>query len=134
MKWFNYTEKTVNDLGQITVRGVRNEMDRVFGGAAKKYVLNLIKDINGTAKDTRESKLSMRMVRASKTAAVAANLRVAILQMTALPRARLVLSDSSIALGLTKKPQIKKAEQYCGIALLSYYTRSAWKHRKLSRS
>ena len=117
MKWFNYTEKTVNDLGQITVRGVRNEMDRVFGGAAKKYVLNLIKDINGSEKGTEELSLPAKMLRNAKTAAVAGNLGVALLQLTALPRARLILSDSSIVLGLTKKPQIKKAEQYCGIAL-----------------
>lgn len=117
MKWFNYTERTVNDLGQITVRGVRNEMDRVFGGAAKKYVLNLIKDINGSEKGTEELSLPAKMLRNAKTAAVAGNLGVALLQFTALPRARLILSDSSIVLGLTKKPQIKKAEQYCGIAL-----------------
>ena len=117
MKWFNYTEKTVNDLGQITVRGVRNEMDRVFGGAAKKYVLNLIKDINGSEKGTEELSLPAKMLRNAKTAAVASNLGVALLQFTALSRARLILSDSSIVLGLTKKPQIKKAEQYCGIAL-----------------
>jgi hypothetical protein len=46
MKWLNYNEKTVNDDGQITVRGVRKSMERTYGAKARSYVLNLIKDIN----------------------------------------------------------------------------------------
>jgi hypothetical protein len=37
--------------------------------------------------------------------------------VTAYPRAGLILSQKSLALGLTKLPQVKKAQQYSGIAL-----------------
>lgn len=117
MKWFNYQEKTTNENGQIQVKGVRKAFNIAFGSASNKYIMQLIKDINGTSNDMREDAFSMRMIRASKTASVAANLRVAFLQMTALPRARLILSDASIAKAITRKPQIAKAEKYCGIAL-----------------
>ena len=56
-------------------------------------------------------------MRGAKTAMVGANLRVALLQVTAYPRAAMVLSNKSLALGLTKIPQIEKAKKYCGIAL-----------------
>ena len=117
MKWINYREKTVNDDGQISVSGVRKSMERAYGPEAKKYVVGLIKDINGRFNDDSDNKFLMKMIRGAKTAMVGANLRVAILQGTAYPRASMVLSNKSLALGLMKKPQIEKAKKYCGIAL-----------------
>ena len=117
MKWINYREKTVNDDGQISVSGVRKSMERAYGPEAKKYVIGLIKDINGRANDGGDHPFLMKMTRAAKTAMVGANLRVSLLQFTAYPRAAMVLSNKSLALGLTKVPQIEKAKKYCGIAL-----------------
>ena len=117
MKWINYREKTVNDDGQISVSGVRKSMEKAYGPEAKKYVINLIKDINGRYNDSGDNKFLMKMMRGAKTAMVGANLRVALLQVTAYPRAAMVLSNKSLALGLTKIPQIEKAKKYCGIAL-----------------
>lgn len=117
MKWINYREKTTSPDGQITVKGVRKSMEKAYGEGAKKYVINLIKDINGRGNTGADPKLSMKMVRAAKTASVGANLRVAFLQTTALPRARVVLSAASIIKGLFKMPSIKKPQKYCGIAL-----------------
>lgn len=117
MKWINYREKTTSPNGQITVRGVRKSMEKAYGEGAKKYVINLIKDINGRGNTGADPKFSMKMVRAAKTASVGANLRVAFLQTTALPRARVVLSAASIIKGLFKMPSIKKPQKYCGIAL-----------------
>ena len=117
MKWINYREKTVNDDGQISVSGVRKSMEKAYGPEAKKYVIGLIKDINGRYNDNGDNKFLMKMLRGAKTAMVGANLRVAALQVTAYPRAAMVLSSKSLTLGLTKVPQIEKAKKYCGIAL-----------------
>ena len=117
MKWLNYREKFTNEEGQINVRGVRKSMERAYGSEAKKYAIGLIKDINGRSKDGGDHPFLMKMTRVAKTAMVGANLRVSLLQFTAYPRAAMVLSSKSLALGLTKKPQIEKAKKYCGIAL-----------------
>lgn len=117
MKWLNYREKTVNEEGQIKVRGVRKYMETAYGNAAKSYVLNLIKDVNGRPSDNGDPSILMKWMRSAKTASVGSSLRVATLQVTSYPRAALVLSPKSLALGLTKVPKIDKAKKYCGIAL-----------------
>ena len=117
MKWLNYREKTSTDEGQIKVRGVRKSMQTAYGDAAMGYVLNLVKDVNGRASDGGEPNILMKWMRAAKTASVGSSLRVATLQITSYPRASLVLSPKSLALGLSKLPKIEMAKKYCGIAL-----------------
>lgn len=117
MKWLNFREKTVSENGQIKVRGVRKYMETAYGKAAKSYVLNLIKDVNGRPSDHGLPGFYTRMVRNTKTAMVGNSLRVATLQITSYPRAALVLSPKSLALGLSKVPKISRAKKYCGIAL-----------------
>ena len=117
MKWLNYREKTVTDEGQVNVKGVRKSMEKAYGNAAKSYVLNLVKDVNGRPSDGGDPNILMKWMRAGKTASVGSSLRVASLQITSYPRAALVLSPKSLTLGLSKLPQIEKAKKYCGIAL-----------------
>ena len=117
MKWLNYREKSVNEEGQINVRGVRKSMEKAYGTAARSYVLNLVKDVNGRPSDGGDPNILMKWMRNAKTASVGNSLRVATLQITSYPRAALVLSPKSLSLGLTKVPKIGKAKQYCGIAL-----------------
>lgn len=117
MKWLNYREKTVTDEGQVNVKGVRKSMEKAFGNAAKSYVLNLVKDVNGRPSDGGDPNILMKWMRAAKTASVGNSFRVATLQITSYPRAALVLSPKNLALGLSKLPQIEKAKKYCGIAL-----------------
>ena len=117
MKWLNYREKTATEEGQLNVRGVRKSMEKAYGNAAKSYVLNLVKDVNGRPSDGGDPNILMKWMRAAKTASVGNSLRVATLQLTSYPRAALVLSPKSLTLGLSKKPQIEKAKKYCGIAL-----------------
>lgn len=117
MKWLNYREKTENDEGQINVRGVRKAMQLSYGNAATSYVLNLVKDVNGRFSDGGDPNILMKWMRAAKTASVGSSVRVATLQITSYPRAALVISPKSLALGLTKIPNIAKAKKYCGIAL-----------------
>ena len=118
MKWINYREKSTNvDTGEIDVKGVRNSLDSAYGSGAMKYITTLIKDINGSGDVAKDNAFAMQLMRGSKTAAVGANLRVAMLQFTALPRAALVISPKNITKGLGKKPSIAKAQKYCGMAL-----------------
>lgn len=117
MKWVNYNEKTKNEKGQIKIRGVRSAMNNAYGEKAQSYIVGLIKDINGRFNDGGDHPFLMKMTRYAKTASVGANLRVAALQFTAYPRASMVLSAANLVKGLSKKPQISKAKQYCGIAL-----------------
>ena len=117
MKWLNYREKIPGENGQFTTRGVRNSMKKTYGEKVSPYVINLIKDINGRHNDNGDNTFLMNMVRMAKTASVGNNLRVAFLQFTSYPRAKMVLSAGSLAKGLAKIPQISKAKRYCGIAL-----------------
>lgn len=117
MKWLNYNEKTKNDDGQITVRGVRPAMNNAYGKKALSYAINLVKDINGRFNDGGDHPWLMKTLRAAKTAAVGSSLRVAALQLTSFPRAAMVLSTGDLVKGLSKKPQISKAKKYCGVAL-----------------
>lgn len=117
MKWLNYREKIDNADGSFKVRGVVKSMGSTYGDKAKSYVVNLIKDINGRSSDGKDHPWLMEMTRMAKTASVGGSLRVAMLQVTAYPRAAMVLSMGSLAKGLTKVPSIRKAQQYCGIAL-----------------
>jgi hypothetical protein len=92
-------------------------MNNAYGDKAWEYVMNLVKDINGRHTDNGDNPFLMKMARLQKTANVGNNLRVTFLQFTSYPRAVMVLSNKSLALGLTKRPQIEKAKTYCGIAL-----------------
>jgi hypothetical protein len=117
MKWVNYRESDTNDKGQIITKGVRHSMNTAYGDKAFSYVLNLIKDVNGRYNDGGDHAWLMKMTRSAKTAMVGNSLRVAVLQVTSYPRAGAVLSQKSLALALTKIPQIRKAQKYCGVAL-----------------
>ena len=97
--------------------GVRSAMNNAYGEKAKSYVVGLIKDINGRFNDNGDHPWLMKMTRTAKTAAVGGSLRVAALQFTSYPRAAMVLSTANLAKGLSKRPQISKAKQYCGVAL-----------------
>ena len=117
MKWLGYKTSELNDEGQLITSSVRQAMIDAYGSASFSYVLNMVKDINGRFNDNPDNPFIMGMIRLGKTAAVGANLRVALLQFTSYPRAGMVLSTKNLILGLTKAPKISMAKKYCGIAL-----------------
>lgn len=118
MKWMNYREKYQTPDGKNKQVGVRQSIRTAYGDAATSYLLNFIKDVNGVGDGGRSVGWVEKMFSHGKTASVGANLRVAALQLTAYPRAALVLSPKSLAMGAAKlKPSIAKAKKYCGIAL-----------------
>lgn len=92
IKWFNFKEKTKNEDGTIDTRTLQGAMEQAFGSAAGSYFRTMMKDINGqTENGDRGTGLANMAMGAYKAQAVAANLRVALLQPTAYLRAATVL-------------------------------------------
>ena len=122
-KWYNYKDSSKNkDNGQVRTRTVQREMTRAWGSGANNYVVTYLKDINGVKENgARGEGMVTKAIAKYKRAAVAANLRVAMLQPTSYVRASAVIDHKYLAKALTKKV-ITKAEgqemlQYSGIAL-----------------
>ena len=122
-KWYNYKDSSKNkDNGQVRTRTVQREMTRAWGSGANNYVVTFLKDINGVKENgARGEGMAAKAISKYKRAAVAANLRVAMLQPTSYVRASAVIDHKYLAKALTKKV-ITKAEgqemlQYSGIAL-----------------
>lgn len=122
-KWYNYKDSSKNkDNGQVRTRTVQREMTRAWGSGANNYVVTFLKDINGVKENgARGEGMAAKAISKYKRAAVAANLRVAMLQPTSYVRASSVIDHKYLAKALTKKV-ITKAEgqemlQYSGVAL-----------------
>lgn len=123
-KWYNYKEKIkVNpankDDKRFITKGVKQDIENAYGAGAKSYIVQFLRDINGAESGgiTSGERLSKRMMSNYKTAAVGANLRVAILQPTAYLRASVVIDPKYLSKAMFKKPQIEKAKSTTGIAL-----------------
>lgn len=126
IKWYNFTERTNNADGTMDEEGVKKAMETAFGAAGQKYFTQLIKDINGTTESgDRGGGFGSKLVSNYKIAAVAANLRVALLQPTSYVRASYVLKPSSLIEALLfKKNAYEDAMKYSGTAVwksLGYY-------------
>ena len=122
-KWYNYKDSSKNkENGQVRTRTVQREMTRAWGSGANNYVVTFLKDINGVKENgARGEGMAAKAISKYKRAAVAANLRVAMLQPTSYVRASAVIDHKYLAKALTKKV-ITKAEgqemlQYSGVAL-----------------
>ena len=122
-KWYNYKDSSKNkENGQVRTRTVQREMTRAWGSGANNYVVMFLKDINGVKENgARGEGMAAKAISKYKRAAVAANLRVAMLQPTSYVRASAVIDHKYLAKALTKKV-ITKAEgqemlQYSGVAL-----------------
>ena len=141
IKWFNYKRTNIVDGKTQVVDSVRDEMVRVYGAPAEKsvgsgtkgyaenFVINILKSFNGTENraDPNEQGVS-KLLSLYNRQAVAANMRVAWQQITAIARAGLVLDYRSI-LPLIRRTRvsvsdhkkisatIKEMQQHSGIAL-----------------
>lgn len=118
MKWFNYKESDKNPAtGQVKTQTVQRSIERAFGKEGGSYYLNLMKDLNGANNGGRDEGILNGMMSSYKVAAVAANLRVALLQPTAYFRASAVLSPKVMAKAVTMKGGVEKMLKYSGIAV-----------------
>lgn len=97
-KWYNYKSDTKNEQDQVITRTVQRAMTKAYGQSANRYVVQLLKDLNGVKESgARGEQSAVKRISNYKRAAVAANLRVAVLQPTAYVRAAAVLDYKYLA-------------------------------------
>lgn len=118
MKWYNYREKQKLENGHVLTTTVQRSIEKAYGMDANKYFTTFIKDLNGVNEGGRGEGFAKKMLSNYKVAAVAANLRVALLQPTAYVRAVGVMNPKYLAKAFTEgKSAYKEAEANSGIAL-----------------
>lgn len=121
LKWYNFVEKTKDKEGKVTTRSVQKSMEIAYGTDAKKYFQNFIRDLNGVREAGRANNFIGKLVSNYKIAAVGANLRVGMLQITSMPRAAYVINPKYLAAGVVKinrygRRMVRLAQENVGIA------------------
>lgn len=118
MKWYNYRERQKLENGHVLTTTVQRSIEKAYGMDANKYFTTFIKDLNGVNEGGRGEGFAKKMLSNYKVAAVAANLRVALLQPTSYVRAVGVMDPKYLVKAFTEgKSAYKEAEAYSGIAL-----------------
>lgn len=118
MKWYNYREKQKLENGHVLTTTVQRSLEKAYGKDANKYFTTFIKDLNGVNEGGRGEGFAKKMLSNYKVAAVAANLRVALLQPTAYVRAVGVMNPKYLAKAFTEGwSAYEEAEAHSGIAL-----------------
>lgn len=118
MKWYNYREKQKLENGHVLTTTVQRSIEKAYGTDANKYFTTFIKDLNGVNEGGRGEGFAKKMLSNYKVAAVAANLRVALLQPTSYVRAVGVMNPKYLVKAFTEgKSAYKEAEANSGIAL-----------------
>ena len=118
MKWYNYREKQKLENGHVLTTTVQRSIEKAYGMDANKYFTTFIKDLNGVNEGGRGEGFAKKMLSNYKVAAVAANLRVALLQPTAYVRAVGVMDPKYLVKAFAEgKSAYKEAEANSGIAL-----------------
>ena len=121
LKWLNYVEKVQNDDGTLTTSSVQKSLERAYGADARKYILNLLRDLNGVREGGRNDGMVNKVISNAKIASVAGNVRVWLLQVTSMPRAAYAINPKYLSIGLAKmaanpKKAIRLSEGKVGIA------------------
>lgn len=121
-KWYNYRYGEKNEAGQVYTRTVQRAMTKAYGEVANNFVVTFLRDLNGVKESSdRGTSKAERATSFYKRTAVAANLRVALLQPTAYVRASLALDYKYLAKAFADKTGTKQATkemmENSGIAL-----------------
>lgn len=133
MKWINYSAITETGTETVTLadgneqtveryssKSVRKSMDRVYGHDAQDYFVRLMRDLNGSREGGRDAQNGLeKWTSRYKRQAVAANIRVMLLQPTSYIRAGNVLSLPGMTAGLNPlkvKQNYEEAITNSGIA------------------
>ena len=135
MKWINYSSATGNRTlqagidsaspgkaySQYTTVSVRKSMDSIYGREAQDYLVQLLRDLNGQSGGISSVDFVDTLTSNYKRQAVAANLRVALLQPTSIIRAFHVLESNGLSMDTLRSFAVKKnyeeAKANSGIAL-----------------
>lgn len=127
MKWFNYKERVDIGEGHIKDVSVQKAIEDTLGKNARRYFIDLMTDINSSQKAGRHEDVFGKILGRSKVSSVAWNTRVAIQQLSALPRASMVLKPRYLLSGVSKfrlQHAVEEMQKYSGIALwksMGYY-------------
>lgn len=109
-KWYNYKEGHKNEAGQVSTWTVQRTLTQVYGRDANRFVIQFLKDLNGVKENgARGEGIAKKMISNYKRAAVAANLRVALLQPTAYVRASAVLDAKYLTRAFGERTSTKEA-------------------------
>ena len=109
-KWYNYKEGHKNEAGQVSTWTVQRTLTQVYGRDANRFVIQFLKDLNGVKENgARGEGFAKKMISNYKRAAVAANLRVALLQPTAYVRASAVLDAKYLTRAFGERTSTKEA-------------------------
>ena len=109
-KWYNYKEGHKNEAGQVSTWTVQRTLTQVYGRDANRFVIQFLKDLNGVKENgARGEGFAKKMISNYKRAAVAANLRVALLQPTAYVRASAVLDAKYLTRAFGERTSTKGA-------------------------
>lgn len=125
MKILSYSRKDQVDLGEDEsgnrheTTSASQEIIRAFGENGYRYIIELLKDLNGVEVTPRDEIIPKTMMANYKISAVGGNLRVALLQGSAYVKAGLVMDSKYLikALGTNGLEGSKKAMENSGIAL-----------------
>lgn len=113
-KWYNYKDSVKNEAGQVNTRTVQRSMTKAYGQSANRYVVQFLKDLNGVKESgARGEGFANKMISNYKRAAVAANLRVALLQPTAYVRAAAVLDYKYLAEAFGDRTGTRRPRRKC---------------------
>lgn len=111
LRWLNFRA----GKGHTT----RDAMDRAFGKQAQRWLMSFMETLNGATRSSDNPSWYNALIRNYKTAAVSANLRVAIQQPSAYARASAVLDPKYLLHVKKSKAQmessLKTAEKYAPI-------------------
>ena len=118
IKWWNYKE-TEKKKGETQKKDytVKTALETAFGTSANTYIRQFLQDLNGTQEHGRGDELGKKLAKGYKTAAVGANLQVALLQPLSFIRAGYVMDKKYLAQALKRKPSIEKAKENSGMAI-----------------
>lgn len=125
LKWASFHESTTDAAKHVHLESVMKSLDVAFGTGAKKYIITLLKDLNGN----HEAGVSItdgwtkKAIRNYKIAATMANLRVAALQGTAYLRAKAVLPADSMTRALSAMGDLREVKE----RMMKYSGEAVWK-------
>lgn len=115
IKWYNFVEKSEvldangKPTGQIITRSTQKALERAFGQDAKTYLMSFIKDLNAEHDGGRNDTVLSKLMGHAKAGSVSANMRVAFLQITSLPRAAYAIDPKYLLKGMAKVKSLNPA-------------------------
>lgn len=118
IKIWNYRDQELLDEEENKAHwhSVKGSIESALGEKANGYIGRLLADLNGDVTGGRADRIGKKFVKNYKTAAVAANLQVAMLQPISYIRAGYMVDNKYLTKGLAMKSDREKCLQYCGIA------------------